>query len=206
MKYNYAIITLLFYFLSATQPTCEAQNNHVSCIDRAHITSHSCYLQASTNNLLLVMKTPKRISYNYKETFFIGDSANNGHLYSQQVNLFWFKNIGYRDINGLASLYWISFRNNRNSITIEDQVINSSYTLKDFQKNFDYDEGHTYFQNRKRYLVCEESKRKYYTCICLPICNSEYGEYLVFTFNKNGRIDSIQFVTTALFSEKVIAP
>ena len=115
MKYNYAIIILLFCFWLTTILTCKGQNNRVSCVDRAHITSHSCYLQVSTNNLLMVMSTPKRISYDYKETFFIVDSQNNRHAYSQQVNLFWFKNIGYRDINGLASLYWISFRNNKYS-------------------------------------------------------------------------------------------
>ena len=60
---------------------------------------------------------------------------------------------------------------------------------------FDYDEENTYFQDRKKNLVCQDETRKYYTYISIPICSSVGGEHIVFCFNKKGNIDNIQLYT-----------
>ena len=81
------------------------------------------------------------------------------------------------------------------SIIIENQIISKYYTLENFQRNFDYDEENTYFQDRKKNLVCQDDSRMYYTYISIPICNGAGGECLVFCFNKKGNIDNVQFYT-----------
>ena len=193
MKYGYKI--LLLFFLLPTIYVCKGQNVRLSCIEQEHITSHSCHIQTNTNNLLSLMSKPVKVSYDKKENFLILDTFNVYHTYSQLINIFWYKDVGYRDVNGLASLYWISFKHNHFSIIIDNQVISKNYTLENFQRNFYYDEENTYFQDRKKNLVCQDDSRMYYTYISIPICNGAGGECLVFCFNKKGNIDNVQFYT-----------
>lgn len=174
---------------------CEGQDTSASCIRREQISSQSDIVQSTTDDLLSSMPKPKRVTYNRTENFFDIDSSDSVVVYSQEINLMWFKNIGYRDVQGLASLYWISFKHNSSSIIIEDQVISKSFTLDDFQNVFDYSEQNVYYQDRKNNLVCQDSPKRYYTYICLPLCNSMWSEYVVFCFNKKGFIDNIRLYT-----------
>jgi len=193
---KHKLIQLLCLLLSIPY-ICDGQDTSASCIRREQISSQSDIVQSTTDDLLSSMPKPKRVTYNRTENFFDIDSSDSVVVYSQEINLMWFKNIGYRDVQGLASLYWISFKHNSSSIIIEDQVISKSFTLDDFQNVFDYSEQNVYYQDRKNNLVCQDSPKQYYTYICLPLCNSTWSESIVFCFNKKGFIDNIRLYTTS---------
>ena len=194
MKHKF--ILLLFLLLSISY-VCKGQESGTSCIRREHIRSQSYIIQSATDDLLSTMPNPKKVTYNRTEIFFDTDSSDAVNVYSQEINLMWFKNIGYRDVQGLASLYWISFKHNSSSIIIEDYVISKSFTINDFQKIFIYSEQNVYYQDKKNNLVCQDSPKRYYMYVCLPLCNSMGSEYLVFCFNKKGFINNIWLYTTS---------
>lgn len=185
------LIQLLLLLLSISY-ACKGQNARISCIERAEIKSQSCHIQSTTDYLLSTMPDPKKVTRNRMEIFPVIDSSNSCITYSQEINIFWFKNIGYRDVQGMASLYWISLKNSRLSIIIENQIISKSFTLNDFQNKFAYERESIYYQDKKNNLVCQDSPKLYYTCICMPICNAMESEYIVFCFNKKGFIDQIR--------------
>lgn len=189
-------IQLLCLLLSMSYVyVCKGQKSGTSCIRREHIRGQSCIIQSATDELLSAMPNPKKVTYNNTENFFDTDSSDTVIVYSQEINLLWFKNIGYREVQGVASLYWISFKHNFSSIIIGDRVISKSFTLDDFQNEFDYSEQNVYYQDKKNNLVCQDSHTRYYTYVCLPLCDSKWGEYIVFCFNKKGFLDNMWLYT-----------
>lgn len=182
---------------------CKGQNTRMTCVGRNRIQSHNVVIQTKIDDLLSAMPKPKRVTRNRTEFFFVMDSSNFYVTYSQEINLFWFNNIGYRDVQGLASLYLISFKNNALSILIEDQVISKSFTFNDFQNAFEYSEQNVYYENKNKHLVCQDSPKRYYTYVCLPICNSMRNEYIVFCFNKKGFIDHLRlYAMSPLYTQQ----
>ena len=174
---------------------CKGQNTRISCVDRDQIQSQNVIIQTKTDDLLSAMPKPKRVTCNRTENFFATDSSNAVVIRSQEINLIWFNNIGYRDVEGLASLYWISFNRSRRSMTIENQVISKSFTFNDFQNAFEYSEQNVYYEDKNKHLVCQDCPTRYYTYVGLDLCNSEVYEYITFCFNKKGFIDHILLYT-----------
>lgn len=188
------LIQLLLLLLSISY-VCKGQNARISCIERAEIKSQSCYIQSTTDDLLSTMPNPKKVTRNRIENFLVIDSSNSCIKYSQEINILWFKDIGYRDVQGMASLYWISFKNNRLSIIIEDQMISRFFTLDDFQNKYVYTRENVYYQDKNNNLVCQDSPKWHHTCICMPICNTMGSEHIVFCFSKKGLIEHIRIYT-----------
>lgn len=170
---------------------CKGQNTRMTCVDRDQIQSQNVVIQTKTDDLLSTMPKPKRVTYNRTENFFATGSSNAVVIRSQEINLIWFNNIGYRDVHGLASLYLISFKHNALSIIIKDQVISKSFTFNDFQNAFEYSEQNVYYEDKNKNLVCQDSPKRYYTYVCLDLCNSDEYEYIAFCFNKKGYIDNL---------------
>lgn len=170
----------------------KGQNTRMTCVGRDQIQGQNVVIQTKTDDLLSTMPKPKRVTYNRTENFFTTDSSNAVVIRSQEINLIWFNNIGYRDVQGLASLYLISFKHNALSIRIKDQVISKSFTFNDFQNAFEYSEQNVYYEDKNYNLVCQDSPKQYYTYVCLDLCNSDESEYIAFCFNKKGFIDNIR--------------
>ena len=139
---EWKLIQLLCLLLSISY-VCKGQDTRISCIERDQIKSRIFVVQAKTDDLLSAMPKPKKVTRNRTENFFVIDSSNSCVTYSQEINLYWFKDIGYRDVQGVATLYYISFNRNRRSITIENHVISKSFT---FNTNHKY-KGYGRFNN-----------------------------------------------------------
>ena len=163
------------------------------CIEEEQISSSNCMIRSNTDSLLLVMPTPQKVPYNRQETFVCSDTIDNQVTGYQKNNLFWFKDIAYQDRKGLASVYWMSFKHNLYTISINGIEMNHSFTLDDFDKLFCYKEENVFFLNGKRQLVSRKDSHVRYTCIGLPICNSSCGEHIIFFFDKNKHLSSLIF-------------
>ena len=178
---------------------CKGQNMRITCIEREQVNSQDFVVQAKTDELLSAMPKPRRVTSNRIENFFVVESSNSCVTYTQEVNIYWFHDIGYRDVQGVASLYWISFKRNRRSIMIGNQVVSKSFTFNDFQNKFEHTEYEVYYQDKKKNIVFQGSPQKRYIYVSLPICDSHVSEHIVFCFNKKGFIDHVRFYTRSPF-------
>lgn len=167
---------------------CQGQEIKTLCVEKHRISIPNIQIFINTDKLLSEMPTPIRISNCRNEPFLLIDTNNKCVEHLQPVRILCFKNISYRDANGLASPYWISLKNKHFSVIIEGHVLDHTYTLSDFQRSFLYDEENVFFLDKTKHLTCQENPRKYYTCTCIPICNSQWNEHLVFYFNKKNKI------------------
>lgn len=191
MKTTIAIIFLFFQIFHVFTQNVEKKD----CINLECFKGHNLFLHTSTDRLMNFIGNPDFFTLGRELDFFHRDSMENVSYKQLIINSLVYKNIKliYWENGESVWIHQIHFDNTFYYTILYDEIIfNRELHIDEFLKYFQVQKHDIVSLNKQKYFASAKD-RAYYTSIGIPVCGSQYSEFVEFYFDKKGFLQSMVF-------------